>query len=292
MLYRYLSYFTIISLAISLLSCSGISSVDSERDSAPTDYVNVDEIPDAVPQPVQRTKYGNPPSYVVFGKRYHVMSKGEGYKERGIASWYGKKFHGRRTSSGEPYDMHAMTAAHKTLPLPTYVRVTNLKNKRQVILKVNDRGPFHDNRIIDLSHTAAVKLGIKATGTGWVEVEAIHVASNAKSSPSQAIAPATNKVIEKTQHSALPPTLQDKAKLYLQVGAFSKTNNAQKLKDNLSSQLNTINKPYKVMIFDAKKSAQTIFRVRIGPIESIEIAEKISASIVQYGFKKPLIVIE
>ena len=119
------------------------------------------------------SRYGNPESYVVYGKTYHTLSSSKGYKERGAASWYGTKFHGKRTSSGEPYDLYAMTAAHKTLPLPTYVEVTNLKNGRTVIVKVNDRGPFHDDRLIDLSYAAAAKLDILPYGTGEVEVRAI-----------------------------------------------------------------------------------------------------------------------
>ena len=126
-----------------------------------------------MPKVESKSKYGNPKSYVVFGKRYYVKDSAKGYVEQGIASWYGTKFHGRRTSSGETYDMYAMTAAHKTLPLPTYARVTNLENGRSVMVKVNDRGPFHQNRIIDLSYSAATRLGIVKTGTGRVEVEAI-----------------------------------------------------------------------------------------------------------------------
>jgi rare lipoprotein A len=130
-------------------------------------------IPDAVPKVEPKSKYGNPESYVVFGKRYHTKSSSNGYVERGVASWYGPDFHGRKTSSGERYDMYAMTAAHKTLPLPTYARVTNVKNGRSAVVKINDRGPFHGDRIIDLSYSAARKLGVVAKGTAMVEVKAI-----------------------------------------------------------------------------------------------------------------------
>src|SRR5688572_1509234 len=107
-----------------------------------------------------RSKYGNPESYEVYGETYHVLPSARGYSERGMASWYGEDFHGKRTSSGEPYNMHAMTAAHKTLPLPSYVRVTNLQNRREIIVRVNDRGPFVEDRIIDLSFAAATELGV------------------------------------------------------------------------------------------------------------------------------------
>lgn len=134
---------------------------------------DIDRIRDAVPRAEPRSKYGNPDNYEVLGKRYHVLASAEGYRERGTASWYGEKFHGRRTSSGEPYDMFAMTAAHKTLPLPSYVRVTHLRNGRSVVVRVNDRGPFHDDRIIDLSYAAAVRLDMLGDGSAPVEVVAL-----------------------------------------------------------------------------------------------------------------------
>jgi rare lipoprotein A len=130
-------------------------------------------VPDAIPRPEPRARYGNPPFYDVFGKRYYVLSSSVGYWERGVASWYGPGFHKERTSTGESYDMYGMTAAHKTLPLPAYVRVTNLQNGRSVVVRVNDRGPFVGNRIIDLSYTAAAKLDMLRNGTAMVEVRAI-----------------------------------------------------------------------------------------------------------------------
>jgi rare lipoprotein A len=131
------------------------------------------EIPDAVPRYEPRSPYGNPPFYEVFGKRYFVLSSGADYAERGVASWYGPGFHKVRTSTGEIYDMYGMTAAHKTLPLPAYVRVTNLQNGRSVVVRVNDRGPFVGNRIIDLSYTAAAKLDMLRNGTAMVEVRTV-----------------------------------------------------------------------------------------------------------------------
>ena len=130
-------------------------------------------VPDAIPRVEPRSRYGNPPFYDQFGKRYYVLSSSVGYWERGIASWYGPGFHEERTSTGEPYNMYGMTAAHKTLPLPAYVRVTNLQNGRSVVVRVNDRGPFVGNRIIDLSYTAAAKLDMLRNGTALVEVRAI-----------------------------------------------------------------------------------------------------------------------
>lgn len=143
---------------------------------------NLSRIPNAKPkiEPLSRwgNRYGKSNSYVIFNKRYHVRSTSRGYKERGFASWYGTQFHGRKTSNGDKYDMFAMTAAHKTLPLPTYVKVTNLKNNKRIIVKVNDRGPFHQNRIIDLSYAAALKLGMLGQGTAKVEVESVDPRDN------------------------------------------------------------------------------------------------------------------
>ena len=137
------------------------------------DELNFDEIPDAVPREEFKSQSGNPESYEIDGVTYRVMETSDGYREEGLASWYGADFHGRLTSSGDVYDMYLMTAAHKTLPLPTYVRVTNLANRRSVVLRVNDRGPFVEDRIIDLSFTAATKLGMAAQGTARVEVVAL-----------------------------------------------------------------------------------------------------------------------
>ena len=177
-----LRVFVIVALSGGLYACSGTialtpgsqTSARPNQDRGPLPgAVDVSAIPDAVPKDEPRSKYGNPSSYVVNGRSYHVMDNGNDYVERGIASWYGEKFHGRRTSSGEAYDMYAMTAAHKSLPLPTYVEVTNLQNGKRIIVKVNDRGPFHENRVIDLSWTAAAKLDILGKGTGLVEVRTV-----------------------------------------------------------------------------------------------------------------------
>ncbi|MFO1457461.1 MAG: septal ring lytic transglycosylase RlpA family protein, partial [Steroidobacteraceae bacterium] len=130
-------------------------------------------IPDAVPRVEPRSRYGNPASYVVFGQRYVLRPSAEGYVERGTASWYGPGFHAARTSSGEPYDMYAMTAAHKTLPIPVFARVTNLRNGRSVVVRINDRGPFVADRLIDLSYTAAWKLDMLRNGTAPVEVRVL-----------------------------------------------------------------------------------------------------------------------
>jgi rare lipoprotein A len=139
----------------------------------PQNAPDVQQIPDAVPRDEPRSAFGNPPFYVVGGHRYVVLRSAAGYVERGVASWYGTEFHGLRTSTGEPYDMFAMTAAHKTLPLPCYARVTNLANGRHVVVRINDRGPFVANRIIDLSYSAATRLDMIRNGTAFVQVEVL-----------------------------------------------------------------------------------------------------------------------
>jgi len=158
-----------LSLGAALLtSCSHV-----RRDGAPNFYVDETKVPNATPKVEPRAKYGNMNVYNVFGRSYKVMKSSRNYSAVGTASWYGTMFHNRRTSSGERYDMLAMTAAHRSLPLPTYVRVTNLRNHREIIVKVNDRGPFEQGRLIDLSYVAAKKLGMLGKGTAKVRVTAI-----------------------------------------------------------------------------------------------------------------------
>ena len=256
-------------LAAALSGCG--TSPQLDRDGGPAKDIDVSEISDAIPRVEPRSRYGNPPSYVVNGKRYYVMESSHGYVERGIASWYGTKFHGRRTSSGEPYDMYAMTAAHKTLPLPAYARVTNLRNGQSAVVKINDRGPFHENRVIDLSYAAAKKLGIAGVGTGLVEVEVI-------------------KPGEPQPDSSLASTPQRPAQepeLYLQVGAFTSESNAQRLSKRLQEMQLTA-----VSVTPAYRDKQRIFRVRIGPVESVEQADHLSEVLVQRGIEHPHVVID
>ena len=143
------------------------------QDRAPEKPIDIINIPEVVPEPVVRTIAGNRSPYTVLGKSYFVLPSEEGYSERGIASWYGEKFHGHKTSNGEVFDMYQVSAAHKSLPIPSFLRVTNLDNNRSIIVRVNDRGPFHGNRIIDLSYAAALKLGYADIGTARVQLEAI-----------------------------------------------------------------------------------------------------------------------
>lgn len=255
--------------------------------------------PDAVPRVEPRSRYGNPSTYEVFGQRYAVMESAKGYRERGIASWYGRKFHGRKTSSGERYDMHAMTAAHRALPLPTYVEVTNLENGRVVIVRVNDRGPFHSNRIIDLSYSAARKLDIIAKGTGLVEVRAIDPATFRKSALPPRPVPTNNQAVPipvstmpvSAPPQAAPPVQLRPAtpppKIFLQAGAFAQEANAQKLKARL---LSVVDVPVQVELLPS--TTLTMHRVRLGPLASVPNADRIARSIADAGMSLPQIVID
>ena len=269
----YLSLSILTSLVL-MSGCSILTDRD-DADSAPmTQPRDIESVPDAVPKSEPRSKYGNPPSYVVFGKRYYVLDSSNGFVERGIASWYGTKFHGRRTSSGETYNMYAMTAAHKTLPLPTYVEVTNLENGKRVVLKVNDRGPFHDNRVIDLSYTAATKLDVVRKGTALVEVRAINPGGEVardKSPPVRTVAQAQ-------------PAVTD---FFIQVGAYSDPYNAENMLMRLSGTWQEL-----VKISSATVNGQTLYRVRIGPLNSVERSDEIVAQLEQAGIIEHRIVTE
>ena len=239
------------------------------KDSAPKNPPNLSQVKNAVPKPEPRSRYGNPASYTVLGKTYKVLGSSIGYDEKGIASWYGTKFQGRRTSSGEPYDMYAMTAANKTLPLPTYVQVTNLQNGRQVIVKVNDRGPFHEDRVIDLSYAAAKKLDMLHTGTAMVEVKAIDTSKGAK------------------DKGGVKKTYPHTPKLFLQVAAFSDKTNADKLKARL---IQAIQEP--VTVKTAVSNDKTLYRVQVGPLKSVKLSDHLEAQIQAQGLGKPFSIVQ
>lgn len=263
-------------LLLTLVACS--SSGPLQQDSAPAHHpANLNNIPDAIPKDEPKSRGGNPSSYQVFGKTYHVQPNSLGFTQQGIASWYGTKFHGRKTSNGETYDMYAMSAAHKTLPIPTYLQVTNLSNHKQVIVRVNDRGPFHGNRIVDLSYAAASKLGMLGKGTASVEIKAInpkqYATSNTPVIPLERTKTLTKQPIKLPTKNA-PVT----ADLYLQVGAFSNQNNAETLKSELLKQ----NIPtHRINIKQNQQSA--LYRVHIGPYSSLDQADMMRIKLQQAG---------
>jgi rare lipoprotein A len=282
------------------------------KDGAPWWDVDVSRIQDAVPMPHYGPVKASP--YTVFGKQYYPISDARRYTAVGTASWYGTKFHGQATANGESYDLYGMTAAHKTLPLPSYVRVTNLDNQRSVILRVNDRGPFYSDRIIDLSFAAAKKLGYAESGTARVKVEGIDPhewwAQQGRpvplvlAAPQQAAKPqvTAQPVAEPLEHYSPPPQqhaaavlpVQIDAKknasvgasgLYLQVGAFANPDAAELLKAKLSD---TVAAP--VFISSVVRNQQILHRVRLGPIGSQGEAEQLQDSVRLANLGQPTLV--
>jgi len=240
-----------------------------------------DSVPDAVPRVEPRSRYGNPPFYDVFGKRYTVLPSSAGYVERGVASWYGPGFHEERTSTREPYDMFGMTAAHKTLPLPAYVRVTNLQNGRSIVVRVNDRGPFVGNRIIDLSYTAAAKLDMLRNGTAFVEVRAIdpsvpeHAVSAATTTPTLPLATPPPGL---SPLSMPPPPAPLATGLFIQAGAFADPANAERLAGKLrGGGFGT------VFVRESDVGGRKFYRVRIGPVPDVAEFDRVVAALAQAG---------
>jgi len=242
---------------------------------------NLASIPDAVPIDEPFHRFANRP-YVVFGRSYVPAVNKDAYRERGVASWYGKKFHGQKTSSGEVYDMFAMTAAHKTLPIPSYAKVTNVRTGASVVVRVNDRGPFHGDRIIDLSYAAASRIGIASAGSGLVEVErvfggqavvasAVPVATPVNSAPVATALATTAPVIE------TPVVSSDAGSLYLQLGAFSAAENAELFRTRMQGELGWNLEPIDIA------QREGLHRVRLGPYrnrdEALAIAEKVRATL-------------
>lgn len=257
-----LQFRNLLCLAFILLLCS--CSHTPSKDGPPNFYVDESKVPNAIPKAEPLAKYGNYKSYVVLGKRYYTLNSSRNYSEVGTASWYGTKFHARKTSSGERYNMLGMTAAHKTLPLPTYVEVTNLKNQRKVIVKVNDRGPF-TNRLIDLSYVAAKKLGMLGHGTAQVRVRAIDPNNNEK-----------RLELANSNHDRTYP---QKNGIFLQVGAFKQRVNAEQLRHRLTALLNL-----PVYVY-APNHSSSLYRVKVGPIPDTSTAHHISQRLANLGIK-------
>lgn len=263
-------------ICIGLLQFSGCAVVGPNhqyygyQDGAPSDAstFDVSNIPDPTPRPEPLCKYGNMNSYSVNGETYHVLKNYNGYDQRGIASWYGTKFDGKRTSCGDSYNLYSMTAASTVLPLPTYVHVFNLKNGRQCIVKVNDRGPFHENRIIDLSFAAAKKLGIYPAGTGLVEVKAID-----PHNPNDFVAP--------------PPPVLNHPQIYLQIGAFAQVNNANRLAARIQSYTSE-----PIHIREAEVNNTLIYRVQIGPLASVDRDDELHHELIAEHLGEPMTVIQ
>ncbi|HBS27546.1 MAG TPA: septal ring lytic transglycosylase RlpA family lipoprotein [Gammaproteobacteria bacterium] len=281
--------------AISLLSACGTV---PERPPV-KEGVTVELIPEPVPVAEPRSKYGNPESYVERGQRYWVMPSSAGYVAEGKASWYGKKFDGKRTSSGETYNMYDMTAAHTTLPLPTYVQVTNLSNQRKVIVRVNDRGPFVKNRLIDLSYAAASKLDMVTEGTAAVEVKVLNprdyqpqkivekpVAAVSATTPAPmsmptkpvAVIETTGEVVYSTNEAELNADSVAQ-EVFIQVGAYAKMESAEAVMvDVMEVQSNP------VFIVPIESTIGVLHRVRVGPFQSDADAQAIYPGLQDRGY--------
>lgn len=221
------------------------------------------QAPGEGPRDEPRARNGNPPFYEVAGRRYVVLESAAGYVEQGVASWYGPDFHGKRTATGESYDMHAMTGAHPTLPLPTWVRVTNLQNGRSVDVRLNDRGPFAKNRVIDLSRAAAERLGMIGSGTALVEVRSL--ASGAP--PARLPAPASQ--------------------FYAQAGAFADEDNAHRLAGRLREA-----GIEGVAVAEVRVDGRLLFRVRAGPVGSVEEFDRLTERLRAAGVDSPRLAME
>ena len=246
------------------------SNSDSVPDGPPPDLSN---LPEPVPKVEPHSLYGNKSPYSVLGRTYSVLPSARGYDERGIASFYGSKFHGYKTSNLEDYDMYKFTAASKVLPLPSYARVTNLQNGKSVIVRINDRGPFHEDRVIDLSYAAAVKIGVWPKGTGLVEVQGID-----PSAPVDQEAPPP---------PVVPPPSEHTPGIYLQVGAFADPANAE----HVAEQLRTANFA-PVQVVDATIGGRLVHRVRVGPLADVDSADRVTTQIEQMGLPHPQVAVD
>lgn len=261
------------------------------KDDGPGDDIpdNLDDIPDAQPRPEPLHRFANKP-YNVLGKSYVPDTGLRPFKQRGIASWYGKKFHGQKTSIGEPYDMFSMTAAHPTMAIPSYARVTNPVNGRSVVVRVTDRGPFHADRIMDLSYAAAYRLGYINNGSTLVEVESI-IPGDTSTLAFAPIKPPVTENRDEIETLAVrlmnePPPSTSRASsapppgVYLQLGAFSSTDNAESLRSHLARELDWLNEGIIVI------PGGSLYRVQVGPYPNRGEAEKVAERIrLAYGQK-------
>ena len=268
---------------------------DSTPAAEAVDRAALENLPDPAARSEPRSESGNFSPYVVFGQTYNVLPSGEGYVEEGVASWYGTKFNGRATASGETYDMFTLTAAHKTLPIPCYVRVTNLRNARTTIVRVNDRGPFHDERVMDLSFAAAVKLGFDLQGTAPVKLEVVAAAqgspiprtqiARADSTPSPLVIVPNARVEAQTVAMTAPAfSAASDGALFLQAGAFRSREGAERLRTIIRRVLGTSTQVAFAIGSDA------VHRVRVGPLFDMDEASRVQNKLIEANLGVALIV--
>ncbi len=295
----------IISLAVTLTACvspppsdtdSGTNAgrYDMENDSPILEPLDLSRIPQVVPEPVNRTMAGNRSPYQVNGQSYTVMDTEVGYQESGRASWYGRKFHGHLTSNGEIYDMFTFTAAHKSLPIPSFAKVTNLDNGESVVVRVNDRGPFHEDRIIDLSYAAAAKLGYADTGTARVHIESLtpwldQAADQDLNQPEEHTAiVAVNTDISTIDQEEIAAERQrieeDTGQEYLQLGAFSNLTSAE----SLLAVVNALTELPAFIRSEANQGSNNVLhRVRLGPLNETIQLDNLIQIIIDAGLGTP-----
>ncbi len=253
------------------------------QDRAPSGHFDVSGLADAVPRYEQPRSAGNKSPYSVWGKTYSVMASNEGYVERGVASWYGEKFHGHKTSNGETFDMYTMSAAHKSLQIPGYARVTNLDNGRSVIVRVNDRGPFHGDRLIDLSYAAAKKLGYQGRGTARVEVAAITVRPDGSMMlAGKPFTPGTGGDSAAVADRRSP--VAGSEALFVQLGSFSSPDPAEMLSHQVRSQISS---PTRVRSVDT--ASGRYHRVQVGPFRDADEAERAQRLLEARGYSQTLL---
>lgn len=276
---RKATWLIVFSIALSLAGCGGSKTIRDGPGSS-----RIPHLPgDAIPRPEPRSKHGNGrdmgdgPMYEVWGKRYRVMASSAGYRERGVASWYGRKFDGKLTSSLETYDMYAMTAAHKTLPLPTYVHVRNLRNNRSVVVRINDRGPFVQNRIIDLSYAAALKLGMVRDGTSLVEVTAYNFDQRNG-----------DRAMRTSASPQSTPSLDSGTnRIFVQVGAFGDPSNAERrLTLLMRSGIDN------AFVHEDKATKPPLYRVRVGPVSDVNQYDMLVEELEHVGITDPYLITE
>lgn len=269
-------------IVFGLILVSGCQTAKTSRytqaqDSAPTFASNVIPAVKPVPKYEPYHQFTLRP-YEVFGKRYYPLSTGKGYEKQGVASWYGQKFHGHLTSNGETYNMFAYTAAHKTLPLPSYLKVTNLENNRQVIVRVNDRGPFHDNRIVDLSYAAAIQLGYQNKGTANVKIEVIHFDQDNNVTVGNQATQSYNEysgIIDTPTEATSPQNTEPKPGFYVQVAALSDKKRAESIGHVLSA-LYQVNAQI--------TTVANVHKLRLGPLTDKTISELLLEELRENGY--------
>ncbi len=279
---------TIVTLfVISLVGCSSTPTYDREtaggrykvrKDFAPDNPPDVSNVADAVPVDIPYSRGGNRSTYEVWGKSYNVLPSHIGYKAEGIASWYGLKFHGHKTSNGEIYDIYKMSAAHKSLPIPSFAKVTNLDNGKSVVVRVNDRGPFHENRLIDLSYSAASRLNILKQGTGRVRVEAIDARNLAVNTKIENITPQPQAKSSEKQDPLVSGS-------YLQVGSFSKESSALSVQSRLSA-IDGV----QAVIKRVSQADSEFHRVLVGPLTDSLSIDSMIQSLESMGYSSPLLI--